>query len=406
MTRRSRLAFNMMIGVASLLVLNAGHARLRMPEAASATDPDSGVIAHEWGTFTTIAGADGRAMPWLPLATSSDLPCFVRLLNPTGGKGGLADLEATVRMETPVIYFYSSAPRDIQVRIALRHGIITEWYPEARVSPMALSASMGPRDVGRTTGTIQWDDVRVTPGAAEMFARENGTSHYYAARATDATPLSVGAQREKFLFYRGLADFPVDLTARAGPADRVIIENLSSSPIESLILFQRRGDRMGFRVLRDLRHRITVDTPALDGRLDSLRTALEQALVRQGLYPREAHAMVETWRDSWFEAGMRVFYLVPRPDVDGVLPLDITPPPSRTVRAFVGRIEIVTPRMADDVVSLVHRGDYAALSTYPRTLGAILERAGRRITSSERAATDSAWAALQPAGSSCPSSSR
>ena len=30
--------------------------------------------------------------------------------------------------------------------------------------------------------------------------------------------------------------------------------------------------------------------------------------------------MVATWRDSWFEEGMRVFYLTPRSVVDSVLP--------------------------------------------------------------------------------------
>ena len=35
------------------------------------------------------------------------------------------------------------------------------------------------------------------------------------------------------------------------------------------------------------------------------------ALVRTGLFQREADAMVNTWRDSWFaEDGVRVLYLV------------------------------------------------------------------------------------------------
>jgi hypothetical protein len=31
----------------------------------------------------------------------------------------------------------------------------------------------------------------------------------------------------------------------------------------------------------------------------------------QGLFPKEAHAMVDTWRDSWFEEGTRAFYILP-----------------------------------------------------------------------------------------------
>src|SRR5687768_18150308 len=38
---------------------------------------DSDLTVHEWGTFTTVAGTDGRAMDWLPLSGPTDLPCFV-----------------------------------------------------------------------------------------------------------------------------------------------------------------------------------------------------------------------------------------------------------------------------------------------------------------------------------------
>jgi hypothetical protein len=33
-------------------------------------------VAHEWGTFTSVQGADGVQTPWNPLITS-DLPKFV-----------------------------------------------------------------------------------------------------------------------------------------------------------------------------------------------------------------------------------------------------------------------------------------------------------------------------------------
>ena len=53
---------------------------------------------HEWGTFTSIAGADGMAVEWLPQAGPTDLPCFVER-NRCNGKFS----PATVRMETPVL---------------------------------------------------------------------------------------------------------------------------------------------------------------------------------------------------------------------------------------------------------------------------------------------------------------
>jgi len=36
-------------------------------------------------------------------------------------------------------------------------------------------------------------------------------------------------------------------------------------------------------------------------------------------------AMLETWRDSWFEEGMRVFYILPRATVDTLLPFRSSP---------------------------------------------------------------------------------
>src|SRR5271170_3598276 len=44
----------------------------RAQSATSSTDPY--LTAHEWGTFASIAGKDGRAVQWLPLTGSTDLP--------------------------------------------------------------------------------------------------------------------------------------------------------------------------------------------------------------------------------------------------------------------------------------------------------------------------------------------
>jgi hypothetical protein len=54
-----------------------------------------------------------------------------------------------------------------------------------------------------------------------------------------------------------------------------------------------------------------LESPVLTGSLDSLSGDLEAILADQGLHPDEAHAMVQTWRDSWFEEGSRLIYIVP-----------------------------------------------------------------------------------------------
>jgi len=67
--------------------------------------------------------------------------------------------------------------------------------------------------------------------------------------------------------------------------------------------------------------------------------------------------MIETWRDSWFEEGLRVFYVLPRSVTDTVLPITINPTPARLVRVLVGRMEIITPEMEAAVRAEVHQLD-------------------------------------------------
>jgi len=111
----------------------------------------------------------------------------------------------------------------------------------------------------------------------------------------------------------------------------------------------------------------------LNGSLDSLYGDLEEILVGQSLYRDEAHAMVETWKDSWFEERNRLIYILPRGFIDNVLPLTIDPEPGQIVRVFVGRLEIVTPATAMAVTAAVARNDEATLHKYGRFLEPILQ---------------------------------
>jgi len=84
---------------------------------------------------------------------------------------------------------------------------------------------------------------------------------------------------------------------------------------------------------------VTLDAPSLDGSFPQLRHDLESGLIAQGLFPKEAQAMVETWRDSWFEEGSRLIYIVPASAVDAILPLESRTNSDRDQRVFVGRID-------------------------------------------------------------------
>src|SRR5215831_8463848 len=121
---------------------------------------DARLIVHEWGTFTSVAAADGHAVDWLPLRAPDDLPCFVEHLG-LDFKGTLA---AKVRMETPVIYFYT--PRAMQVDVAVRfnRGVVTEWFPHAAVTPSTVNAVAAASYRRRgTSSTAVWNGVSLMP---------------------------------------------------------------------------------------------------------------------------------------------------------------------------------------------------------------------------------------------------
>lgn len=306
--------------------------------AAQKTPPaENGLVVHEWGTFTSIAGKDGIALEWRPLNAPSDLPGFVHTIQKVGAgirHPGKRDLSAAIRMETPVIYFYSGSEMNVSVKVDFPKGKITEWYPQAR------SVNAG----------LDWGRLKVMPGAALNFPAGYSASHYYAARETDAAPVQVcgtdgkQTQQEKFLFYRGVGTFDLPLSVRLD-GQNVLLQNVGKDEIAHLIVFENRGGKIGYRMLNNFSGELTSQRFTLDKDLNSLLQELKQILVASGLYEREAEAMIKTWRDSWFEEGMRVFYVLPRQTTDTVLPITIEPSPAELVRVLVGRTEVITPEM-------------------------------------------------------------
>ena len=336
------------------------------------------LIAHEWGTFTSVAGEDGRAVEWLPFDGPTDLPCFVERTLPTVPKNVLS---ARLRMETPVIYFYAPRSTTVDVDVRFAQGIVTEHFPVARVDSARVlqSGLMKPGHAGRAT----WSNVRIEPRGVQQFPKEPGENHYYAARQTEAAPLVVNGQRERFLFYRGVSGFELPIVATVDDEQGVTVHT-GGHTIRGAVLFENRGGQVGHEVIETLTSETTFGLPVLDDDVTTLRSDLERLLVAQGLYPQEAAAMVETWRDSWFEEGVRLFYVIPQITVDAILPLTINPRPAELVRVFVGRLELVTPAMLSHVWERARRHDLPALEKYGRFLSPI----GNQLLAREMGSAD------------------
>jgi hypothetical protein len=355
-----------------------------------------GLTVHEWGTFTSVAGIDGMAVDWRPAGGPTDLPCFVALSDPSNLKSGPGpgtqlggrEGEGKIRMETPVLYFYSPQEATVNVRVSFPHGLITEYYPTvAKIGPSNLASAI--QNLSSATGTIEWDNVRITPGASESFPLEAKRSHYYAARQTESNPVQVGDQKEKFLFYRGIASFQPPIAARLDASGAIEVTNLGNEKVPGVVLFENREGKFGFTIVRDLDKKTTIEHPVQTSDFASLQQSLEALLVAQGMYAAEARAMVATWRDTWFEKGTRVFYIVPSKTVDDTLPLSIDPKPAHVARAFVGRIEIITPEMQKEVLNAIRNDDRPVLESYGRFLSPTVNRVYAKLSEADwKRATD------------------
>jgi len=332
--------------------------------------PVEGLVAHEWGTFTSVAGGDGRAVQWLPHAGPSDLPDFVGRIN-CSLKGALP---GTVRMETPVIYLYAPRAMTVNVSVRFRQGVITEWFPRpAGISDDVINNAF--------RGDISWSNVKVRPRAAGQFPTERAKNHYYVARETDAAPLQIGPDNERFLFYRGVGRIPPPIEAIVTPNGQIIVSHTRGDALGDMILFENRDGATAYTAQRTTSARAAFNALEPEGEGMSPRMHLEKTLVAHGLYPKEAKAMVDSWQGSWFEQGTRLFYVVSGDAVDAILPLHIDPQPVDVKRVFVGRIEVATPATLREIQTALETGDRTTLAQY----GRFLEPMGRQLMASLRA---------------------
>src|SRR5262249_16521250 len=117
-------------------------------------------------------------------------------------------------------------------------------------------------------------------------------------------------QGEKFLFYRGVGDCTMPLTVRALGKGEFSIRNSGKDEVPGLILVRVTGGNVYFKVAGSLSARsemkVTEDKEASTA--EKLGEALTAMLIEQGLYEKEAKAMVKTWASDWFgQDGIRVW---------------------------------------------------------------------------------------------------
>src|SRR5439155_835049 len=149
---------------------------------------------------------------------------------------------------------------------------------------------------------IHWPSVHVLPHDAQVaFPQDKAGSHYFAAREADADPLRIEPspreqQFEKFLFYRGVGNFPTPLRVTMPSPNSAILENTSKETMRDLFLLNVQDARAKFVHIATLSPGQS-KTILLPSASEPLKTASHQLaaemaseLTAQGLYAREATA--------------------------------------------------------------------------------------------------------------------
>lgn len=323
---------------------------------------------HEWGTMTQVAGSDGTPLQWYqPSSDLAGLPPFVGP-NPFQTKRQAGTL---LRMETPVLYFYPQVPMKATVGVTMESGRITEWFPFPAAFPSVFTAEAG--EPVNLSAPVEWrfellpPDDKVALAQIPPVPRGRG-DHYAHAREVPAawivrsTHPTGSTQADKFIFYRGAADLRVPLLVTAPSDTELRLFNTYSEPIKGAFMLRVENNHASWRKLDPLPV-APKDSPALaierpttsvDEAAQSLAEAVKQELTTAGLSPAEAAAMVATWNEAWFkEPGTRVLALLPENWVNTVLPLKLSPVPTKVKRVFVARMEVFTPSQEKALAALL-----------------------------------------------------
>jgi hypothetical protein len=326
------------------------------------------LVVHEWGTFTsfqdprgaTIAGinVDDEPVPAFVHRLGS-MPVFANTALPATWSQGAprCHSDVTLRLETPVLYFYPPVDWQAQpfdVEAAFSGGWLTEFYPSAQVD-----AGQFPNDLDATTrGSVRWQGLRLDPGAVASMPQTTA-GVWLAPRKVRAGIVMDPQTREaeKYLFYRGVGhlDAPLVVRERQDGWDVSLRADSALANLPQVWLVEvLPGGRVRYQSAAahgGTAHLKRFPLGAPNG-LSTLRRELAAALTSRGLFADEADAMLETWKLSYFESeGLRLFFLLPQAWTDSQLPLTISTP-SVVTRVMVGRIELVTRRQRETLARL------------------------------------------------------
>jgi len=335
---------------------------------------DSPLVIHEWGTFTSLQNEKGEAIGGIN-TDDEPVPSFVHGLDSSlidrspseterRTSKGIFELlhpDVTMRLETPVVYFYrpagSAGPMKVDLSVTFHGGYLSQYYPNVSGPAPVVTQDYMNREykpvTSKTTHALNWPNLQVgTDGVGPITAERVWTAPRE-VKADNVT--SEKGESEKFLFYRGVGHLDGPLQAhRAAPQSEAILLSGHASSQPAWLVDIRGDGTVAFARSETLS---AAAPPATQYRgffgfkpvdynsanLTKLRDEFRQALIASGLFADEADAMLNTWEASYFKApGLRVFYIVPPAWTEQVLPMTVSVP-AKITRVMVGRIELIAP---------------------------------------------------------------
>ncbi len=312
------------------------------------------LVVHEWGTFTVLQDENGRTVPGIN-SDDEPVPGFVHRIgnlirstqqSPAETKAPLPRCHPDVlmRLETPVIYFYPPTGQEpvVDVEVSFPGGWISEYYPDAVATTPGLREG---KILRSESGRLLWKDLKI---GGTSSGPKTDAPVWLVPREVDARSVRTSdGETERYLFYRGVANIEASVRVRR---EGEILKLSGDTRAAWLADFRGDGTAAFCRGVPEMPVKFSEYSRAS---LDRLRAEMRGELVAEGLFPKEADAMLKTWEDSYFQTrGLRLFYIVPREWTDRHLPLKISPA-AEVQRAMIGRIELVTPEQRRTLERLV-----------------------------------------------------
>ncbi|MCB9263297.1 MAG: T9SS type A sorting domain-containing protein [Flavobacteriales bacterium] len=338
--------------------------------------PNQLLTVHEWGTFT--ARYDHLSRPYLNVHKTVDepVPAFVYHLDFDStyynGYPGyektqyyfrgflkIDDLVSSIKMETPVLYFYcSKGVENLGVSVKFKTGSISEFYPKPvkQEDTSLFRSNVGFNSQEQTVlsfrkynGFASWNIDVLPPRDITPLSHSDDSvpNMWLAPRKTNSNLIKSNGEVEKYIFYRGLGGFDNPVIPRYTDQGNLLVTNNTDSIPYALVYEKTKEGKIYIWGVKSLPQNKSIfferSTFAITEAEwnEKYRKQFVNYLVDAGLYEDEALAMLNTWDASYFgKSGLKIFWIVPRNFTDTILPIEFSKPVANLERVMIGRTEI------------------------------------------------------------------